>query len=364
MKQNTNTNMKGNFVTLTNAQAETIAAGLLRKYKSRQGTKAHGAEIIAKYGRDNYRLIDKAIKAQRADVIESEAAKARAGVREWEQAAREAMAAARKGGHFAKLAAMACAKYSTAAEFIAACYPNIIDGAPATLVQYVTGPEAATIVAAYMPAAIDGRDARRIVDICLSKLEKALQAANKGAKAYKAPAQVREAGKIVAAYNTKPGAVLGTIAKAEPVSPDVLAQYAKGNVAGLVTLSAHNAEARKAYQLAAAADMLAAANGEAVSPEAAAVLAKEPRHKWLSIAAPVTPAKAPKAAKGGKGKAKAPKVSPEAAKAAREAMAGVEATIAAGVEAGRELSGAAEREAKAMAAAESKAASIAMMAEA
>lgn len=351
---------KGNFVSLTGSQAATIAAALLRKYGSRQGTKAHGAEIIAKYGKDNYKSIDKAIQAQRAGAIEAEAEKARAGIREWERAAREAMAAAKTGGHFAKLAAMASAKYTTAAEFIAACYPNTINGAPATLVQYVTGPEASTIVAAYQLATIDGRNARAIIDTCLSKFERALNTANKGAKAYKAPSIAREAGKIVAAYNVKPGAVLGTIARGEAVSPEALAQYAKGNTAGLVTLAAHNAEARKAYDLAVAAETMAALTGEALSPEAAAVLAREPRHAARVIAAP-----APKAPKGGKGKAKAPKgpkVSPEAAKAAREAMEKVNATIAAGVEAGRELSGAAERERKAAAAAEAKAEAVAKLA--
>lgn len=341
-KVNTTAAVKCNVASLTASQCETIAAGLLRKYGSRQGTKAHGAELIAKYGKDNYKSIDKAIQAQRAGAIEAAANMARAGVREWETAAREAMTAARKGGNFAKLAAWAGEKWPTAAAFIAACYPNVIDGAPASLVQYVTGPEGATIVAAYMPAAIDGRDARKIVDICLGKLAGALKSANKGGKCFKSPAQVREAGKIVAAYNSKPGAVLGTIARGEAVSHEALAQYAKGNVTGLTTLAAHNAEARKAYQLAAAADMMAAANGETVSPEAAAVLAKEPRHKWLSIAAPVAPAK-PKAPKGGKGKAKAPKgpkVSPEAAKAARDAMAQVNATIEAGKAAARELAAA------------------------
>lgn len=364
-----NTNTKGNFVSLTGSQAATIAAKLLRQYGSRQAIKGqHGAELIAKYGRDNFKAIDKAIQGQRAEYIAALADKVRAGLRDWEPAAREAMAAARKGGHFAKLAAMAAAKYGTAAEFIAACYPNTIDGAPATLVQYVTGPEAATIVAAYQLATIDGRNARAIIDTCLGKFERALNAANKGAKCFKAPAVAREAGKIVAAYNVKPGAALGTIAKAEPVSPEALAQYAKGNTQGLTTLAAYNGEARKAYNLAAAAEAVAAISGEELSPEAVAVLAREPRHNWLTRApkAEAKPAKAPKGGKAPKGPKgpKAPKVSPEAAKAAREAMAQVDATIAAGVAVGRELSGAAEREAKAMAAAEAKAAKIAMLAEA
>lgn len=354
---------KGNFVSLTGSQAATIAAALLRKYGSRQAIKGHGAELIAKYGRDNFKAIDKAVREQRAGVIEAEAAKARAGLREWERAAREAMAAAKTGGHFAKLAAMASAKYATAAEFIAACYPNTIDGAPATLVQYVTGPEAVTIVAAYQLAKIDGRNARAVIDTCLGKFERALNMANKGAKAYKAPAVAREAGKIVAAYNVKPGAVLGTIAKAAPVEGEALAAYCRGNVAGLTPLSTYNAEARKAYELAAAAEAMAAISGEALSPEAVAVLAREPRHAARVIAAPAP--KAAKAPKGGKGKAKAakaPKVSPEAAKMAAKAMAAVNATIAAGVEAGRELSGAAERERKAQAAAEAKAEAVAKLA--
>lgn len=329
---------RGHFATLSDSQAATIAAALLRKYHSRQGTKEHRAELIAKYGKDNYKAIDKAIQASREATIKAEAEKARAGLREWEKAAREAMAAARAGGHFAKLAALASAKYATAADFIAACYPNTIDGAPAVLVQYVTGPEAATIVAAYEPAAYDGRNARAIVDTCLARLERALQAANKGGKAYAAPAQAREAGKIVAAYDTKPGAALGTIAKGSPVSPEALQAYSKGNAAGLVRLSAYNAQARKDYDTAAAAEAMAAITGEAPSPEAVAILSREPRHKWLTQA-PKAP-KAPKGAKGGKGKgkgkaepaqaAKPAPVSPEAMAQAREAMAAIDAFIAAG----------------------------------
>ena len=323
---------KGNFVSIDKAGAATIAAALLREYKSRQGIKAHGAELRSKYGADNWKLIDTEIKAARKSEIEAEAAMARAGVREWEPAIAEAWRAARKGGHFSKLANMAAAKYETPAQFIAATYPHVIEGAPAVKVMYVTGEAAATIVEAYELRPIDGRHARAIVDTCLGKMAASLKSANNGGKAYKSPAKAERKGAIVAAYNVKPGAKIGTIAKGEAITGEALAAYMRGNSAGLTTLTAYNAEAHKLALLAQGAEALAIVSGEA------------PKAK---------PEAKPKPRRGGK-----------AAKAAREAMAQVEATIAAGVEAGRELSGANEREAKATAAAEAKARKIAMLAEA
>lgn len=375
MSTNTNTKapkaantkaVKTNVASLTASQVETIAAGILARHGSRNAIKAHGAEYMAKYGRDNWKAIDKAIQAARESTIKAEADMARAGVRNWEKAIAEAWKAARTGGHFSKLANMAAAKYPNVEAFIAATYPNVIDGKPATKIAYVTK-GGGTILEAYQLAVIDGRHARAIVDTCLGKMAGALKAANKGAKVYTSPAKARKAGAIVAAYNTKPGAVNGTIAKAEAVSPDVLAKFQTGNVAGLVTLSAHNAEGRRLADLAEAAGALAAINpgdmaGAISAAKALAAHMGAGVYKAGALVVPIAEAK-PKAAKAPKGP-KGPKVSPEAAKAAREAMAKAEATIAAGEAARRELSGEAEREAKAIAAAEAKAAKIAMLAEA
>lgn len=249
---------RGNFATIDAAGAATIAAALLRKYKSRQGIKAHGAELRAKYGADNWRAIDKAVKAQRAGEIDAETAGARAGVRALAPALEFAYKQARKNGHFGKLETLAAAKYATPAEFIAACYSHVIDGAPACRVSYVAG-DGRTIVDAYQLAAIDGRNAASIIDACIGNFGRALNAANKGGKAYTAPAKAETAGKVFAAYTAKDGEVAGTISKGDKVTDaETLAAYARGNVAGLETLAAYNAAGRKAAKLAKAAAALAA----------------------------------------------------------------------------------------------------------
>jgi len=304
-------------VIITKAQAPAIVAALLRKYNSVSGIKAHEAEIRAKYGAKSWPIIKAEAKAQRIEAVKTHEAGAKAGVCDWAGGLNDAYKAARKSGDFGKLEAMAAAKYPTGADFIAACYPNTIDGRPAGIVNYITGePGSHTIVAAYQPLELDGRKARAYMYIAIGQFAKAIAKAEAKAGFYEAPTQARKAGAVVAAYNTKPGARLGTIAKAEAVAAEILAQYSRGNVAGLTTLSAYNAEAAKAYELAKAADTMAAATGEPISAQAAEILAREPRHNWLSTKPAKAPTghripkaakapKAPKAATGSEAKAQA-----------------------------------------------------------
>lgn len=265
-KATTNTNKAvsiNNRPVIDKAGAVTIAAALLRQYKSRQAIKAQGATLRAKYGADNWKLIDTAIKEQRQGEIETEAAAARAGVRALSPALDFAFKQARKGGHFGALEKLALEKYGTPAAFIAACYSNVIDGAPAVRVSYVSG-DGRTIVDAFQKAEIDGRKAAAIIDTCIGNFGRALKAANNGGKAYKAPARAQQAGVIVAAYNAIDGDVMGTICKGAPVTDDkALQAYKAGNVAALVTLSAFNAQGRKAAALAKAAALQAVIDGQA-----------------------------------------------------------------------------------------------------
>ena len=222
-----------------------IAAALLSEHKTTSAIKATAASLRDQYGAKNWATIWATIKELRAKDITSAATVVRAVVLDYAAALEAEYKRATSASKWAALMEYARGKWSTGAEFIAANYPNTIDGQPAARVDYVSN-QGATIVTAYQ---IQPRDARRAVsDIysALGALERALKKASNHGKdgATIIATTARKAGAIVAAYNmefetTEDGRKVAT--KGAPVDAATLAKLTKCNAAGLVTLKEYNA---------------------------------------------------------------------------------------------------------------------------
>ena len=223
-----------------------IAAALLQEHKTTSAIKATAASLRDQYGAKNWNTIWTSVKELRAKDITAAAADVRAVVLDYAAALESEYKRASGAGKWADLMKYARGQWSTGAAFIAANYPNTIDGKPAARVDYV-GNQGATIVTAYQ---IQPRDARRAVsDIysALGALERALKKASNGGKdgATISATTVRKAGAIVAAFNmefktTEDGRDIAT--KGAPVDAATLAKLTKCTAAGLVTLKEYNAK--------------------------------------------------------------------------------------------------------------------------
>ena len=222
-----------------------IAAALLQEHKTTSAIKATSAALREQYGARNWSSIWATIKELRAKDITSAATVVRAVVLDYAAALEAEYKRATSASKWAALMEYARGQWSTGAAFIAANYPNTIDGQPAARVDYV-GNQGATIVTAYQ---IQPRDARRAVsDIysALGALERALKKASNGGKdgATITATTPRKAGAIVAAFNMEfkdnNGAKVAT--KGAPVDAATLAKLTKCTAAGLVTLKEYNAK--------------------------------------------------------------------------------------------------------------------------
>lgn len=223
-----------------------IAAALLSEHKTTSAIKAISASLREKYGAKNWSSIWATIKELRVKDITAAAADVRAVVLDYASALETEYKRASGSGKWSALMEYARGQWSTGAAFIAANYPNTIDGQPAARVDYV-GNQGATIVTAYQ---VQPRDARRAVsDIyaALGALERATRKASNGGKdgATISATTVRKAGAIVAAFNmefktTEDGRDIAT--KGAPVDAATLAKLTKCTTAGLVTLKEYNAK--------------------------------------------------------------------------------------------------------------------------
>lgn len=222
-----------------------IAAALLEEHKTTSAIKATSATLREKYGAKNWATIWASVKDLRAKDITSVACAVRAVVLDYAAALETEYKRASGAGKWAALMEYARGNWSTGAEFIAANYPNTIDGKPAARVDYVSN-QGATIVTAYQPAPRDARRAVSDIYAALGALERATRKASNHGKdnATITATTSRKAGAIVAAYNmefetTEDGRKVAT--KGAPVDAATLAKLTKCNAAGLVTLKDYNA---------------------------------------------------------------------------------------------------------------------------
>lgn len=236
---------KAEPATLTVIESYKIAAALLEEHKTTSAIKATAASLRDQYGARNWSTIWASVKELRAKDITAAAAEVRTVVLDYAAALESEYQRAAKAGKWSTLMEYARGQWNTGAAFIAANYPNTIDGMPAARVDYV-GDQGATIVTAYQPAPRDARRAVSDIYTALGALERATRkAANSGKDAAAIAATTpRNAGAIVAAYaleykTTDNGGKVA--AKGAPVDAATLAKLSKCIVAGLVTLKDYNA---------------------------------------------------------------------------------------------------------------------------
>ena len=232
---------------LTVVESYKIAAALLQEHKTTSAIKATAASLRDQYGAKNWVSIWASVKDLRAKDITAAADNVRAVVLDYAAALETEYKRASGAGKWAALMDYARGKWSTGAAFIAANYPNTIDGKPAARVDYVSN-MGATIVTAYQPQTRDARRAVSDIYAALGALERAIHKASNDGKdgATIAATTVRKAGAIVAAYNmeyktTENGRKIAI--KGAPVDAATLAKLTACNVAGLVTLKDYNVSA-------------------------------------------------------------------------------------------------------------------------
>lgn len=230
---------------ITVVESYKIAAALLSEHKTTSAIKATSAALREKYGAKNWATIWASIKELRAKDITAAADDVRAVVLDYAAALETEYKRASGAGKWSALMEYARGKWSTGAEFVAANYPNTIDGKPAARVDYVSN-QGATIVTAYQPAPRDARRAVSDIYAALGALERATRKASNHGKdnATITATTSRKAGAIVAAYNmefetTEDGRKVAT--KGAPVDAATLAKLTKCTTAGLVTLKDYNA---------------------------------------------------------------------------------------------------------------------------
>lgn len=229
---------------LTVIESYKIAAALLEEHKTTSAIKATAASLRDQYGPRNWSTIWASIKELRAKDITAAAADVRAVVLDYAAALETEYKRASGAGKWSALMEYARGKWSTGAAFIAANYPNTIDGPPAARVDYVSN-SGATIVTAYQPQPRDARRAVSDIYAALGALERATRKASNGGKdgATITATTSRKAGAIVAAFNleyktTEDGRKIAT--KGAPVATAALDKLTKATAAGLVTLKEYN----------------------------------------------------------------------------------------------------------------------------
>lgn len=230
---------------ITVVESYKIAAALLQEHKTTSAIKATAASLREQYGARNWSSIWSSIKDLRAKDITAAAADARGVVLDYVAALETEYKRVSGSGKWAALMEYARGQWSTGAAFIAANYPNTIDGQPAARVDYVSN-QGVTIVSAYQRAPRDARRAISDIYAALGALERATRKASNGGKdgATITATTSRKAGAIVAAYNISYKTIEGgrkVATKGAPVDAATLDKLTKATAAGLVTLKEYNA---------------------------------------------------------------------------------------------------------------------------
>lgn len=240
----TTTTAKAEPTAISVVESYKIAAALLQEHKTTSAIKAISASLRERHGAKNWSTIWNSVKELRAKDITSTAAEVRTVVLDYYAALETEYKRASGAGKWATLMEYARGEWHSGAEFIAANYPNTIDGKPAARVDYVSN-QGATIVTAYQPAPRDARRAVSDIYAALGALERAMRKASNGGKdgATIQATTPRKAGSIVAAYaleyKDEDGRKIAT--KGALVDAATLAKITKCSVDGLVTLRDYNA---------------------------------------------------------------------------------------------------------------------------
>lgn len=202
----------------TSDQVAQYAAQWVAQYASNRAIRADWSALVGQHGKDNAAAIFDAVRIIRAAVIDN-ATKAAAANLSYSSILAAAWDTLAKGGHWAKACAAAASEYADAAQFVAACYPNTIDGKPATGVYYTNG---TTIFKAYQPAKTTSRNAVAILETALAKFSKRAQSwAIKATDGRQVVATTtRAAGVIVGVYNMDTDATTGKAVRGAAVKGD------------------------------------------------------------------------------------------------------------------------------------------------
>ena len=130
------------------ADIAALAANWLAAHKSIKGIKSVSASLIAEHGGDLYKAILSACKAARTAEITTYHASAKRVI-SYDAVLEREFAAIKDDAGWRKWTEIIAAKWETATEFVAACYPHVTeDGKPAKSVSYTNG---TTIYKAYRP---------------------------------------------------------------------------------------------------------------------------------------------------------------------------------------------------------------------
>lgn len=202
----------------TSDQVAQYAAQWVAQYASNRAIRADWSALVGQHGKDNAAAIFDAVRIIRAAVIDN-ATKAAAANLSYSSILAAAWDTLAKGGHWAKACSAAASEYADAAQFVAACYPNTIDGKPAVGVYYTNG---TTIFKAYQPAKTTSRNAVAILETALSKFSKRAQSwAIKATDGRQVVATTkRVAGVIVGVYSMDTDATTGKAVRGAAVKGD------------------------------------------------------------------------------------------------------------------------------------------------
>lgn len=202
----------------TSDQVAQYAAQWVAQYASNRAIRADWSALVGQHGKDNATAIFDAVRIIRAAVIDN-ATKAAAANLSYSSILAAAWDTLAKGGHWAKACAAAASEYTDAAQFVAACYPNTIDGKPAAGVYYTNG---TTIFKAYQPAKTTSRNAVAILETALAKFSKRAQSwAIKATDGRQVVATTkRAAGVIVGVYSMDTDATTGKAVRGAAIKGD------------------------------------------------------------------------------------------------------------------------------------------------
>ena len=202
----------------TSDQVAQYAAQWVAQYASNRAIRADWSALVGQHGKANAAAIFDAVRIIRAAVIDN-ATKAAAANLSYSSILAAAWDTLAKGGHWAKACSAAASEYADAAQFVAACYPNTIDGKPAAGVYYTNG---TTIFKAYQPAKTTSRNAVAILETALTKFSKRAQSwALKATDGRQVVATTkRTAGVIVGVYSMDTDAATGKAVRGAAIKGD------------------------------------------------------------------------------------------------------------------------------------------------
>ena len=222
------------------AEIATAAAAILKAHKTTSAIKATGASLLEKYGRANWASIWAQIKVLRAATIKADGAAVRADLLSYSAAIESEYNRAKKSRRWSAFLAALGGKYATGADFIAANYPDTINGQPAKRAYYIA-PNGLTIAAVFEVAPRDGKRATADLVAALTAAERAAVKASNGGKLVAVRAtNERTAGEIVAAFNVETDKESGKAGKGKPLAGEVVAKYRAAGLVGWSPLADFN----------------------------------------------------------------------------------------------------------------------------